>query len=277
MDLDTNNSIPPKMQKVFDAFGIPDTEIREELFRRYVSRGGQTLTIAHKEVAPIVYNDLKMPKYFRKLITDGSGTAWDELACDYLINERSIEPNSYPFMIADGNKCSEKIYNAWRGRVIIPYFRKDDLIFYQGRDIIKSDRTKYLSPSDSRDAVFFGFDELSADTDRPLYIHEGFFDAFLLKDSVASFSNKLSDTQILLLNRCHRPKVVIPDRQGDGNIIANQAVQQGWSVSFPDIGSDCKDMNDAIVKYGRLYVIKSITENTKTGFAAETAISIYCK
>ena len=277
MDFETNSSIPSKMQEVFDAFGIDDIEIKEELFKRYVARGGQTLVLAQKEVSPIKYNDLKKPPYFRKLVTDGSGTIWDELACEYLLTERSIHPTDYPFMIAEESKCSKEIYAAWKGRVIIPYYRHDDLIFYQGRDIINSDRTKYLSPPDSRDACFYGFDEIYAHTDKPLFIHEGFFDAFLLKDSVATFSNKLSDNQIIILNKCPRPKIVIPDRQGDGGIIAKQAIAQGWGVSFPDIGSDCKDINDAISKYGRLYVVKSINENIKTGYSAEIATSVYCK
>lgn len=274
---DEHKNIPDKMKKVFDAWSIPTSEFKEMLFTAFTLRANTVKVI--EELTPRVklnFNDLTLPEFFRPLSTTGEGDIYDELACEYLL-DRGIEPTGYSFMIADKKKSPILKYLDWKGRLIIPYYRHDKVVFYQGRDIINSDRTKYLSPKDSRDAVLYGFDEVYANTDKPLYIHEGFFDAFLLKDSVATFSNKFTEQQIEILNRCHRPKVVIPDRQGKGYLLANAAIDQGWSVSFPDIGSTCKDMNDAILKYGRLYVLKSIADNTTSGFAAQTMVNLYCK
>ena len=39
------------------------------------------------------------------------------------------------------------------------------------------------------------------------------------------------------------------------------AVKRGWNVAFPD-WDDCKDVGDALTKYGRLFTIKSILEST---------------
>jgi len=40
---------------------------------------------------------------------------------------------------------------------------------------------------------------------------------------------------------------------------------------------DSKDMSDAVRRFGKLYVMKSIGENTFDGFAAQSAIGIFCK
>lgn len=277
----TNHAkIPEKMQEVFDAFSIPASEFREMMFEAFKLRSEAKQELALKLIIEpklkIAYNDLKLPNFFRPLDTEGEGDIYDEIACEYLLG-RGFDPKSYPFMIADKKLSPITKYIDWKGRLIIPYYRYEDVVFYQGRDLLNSDRTKYLSPPDSRDAVFFGYDEIYADTDKPLYIHEGFFDAFLMGDSVATFSNKFTEQQIDILNRCRRPKVVIPDREGKGYLLANEAIEQGWSVSFPDIGSSCKDMNDAILKYGRLYVLKSIADNTSSGYAAQMMVNMYCK
>lgn len=272
-----HNSVPDKMLTVFDSFGIPKSDFNSAIFQGFVKRSSSsTKGTEDKPSIPLVYNNLTAPAFFKPLVTDGSGDLYDELGCEYLI-ARGIDPTSYPFISVDKDQCNTVDWIQWKGRIVIPYYRNNNLIFYQGRDMLNTDRTKYMSPKDSRDTVFYGYDELFSYTEKPLYIHEGFFDAFLVKDSVATFSNKFSEHQIEILNRCPRPKVVIPDRAGKGYLLANEAVKQGWSISFPDIGSSCKDMNDAILKYGRLYVLKSIVDNTTSGFAAETLIKMHCK
>lgn len=282
-----HTSIPDKMQTVFDAFGIPKEDFQEVIFKVFASKKSNSAKNKKEaEKNPLVYNDLKLPSYLRPLITDGTGDVYDQLACEYLEVERGIDPASYPFHIADRHECTKvdkesrirkAIWPQWKGRIVIPLYRNKKVVFYQGRDIMDTDRLKYMSPEVSRDTVLYGYEELTSSYEKPLYIHEGFFDAFLLKDSVAVLTNKMTEQQIEILNRCPRQKVVIPDRQGNGRILADDAVRLGWSVSFPDIGSDAKDMNDAIKKYGRLYVLKSVVDNTLSGFAAESAIGIYCK
>lgn len=273
-----HNSVPDKMQTVFDAFGIPKDEFASLIFKGFIQRTSGTKNAdAETPAVPLKYNNLVLPKFFRPLATDGSGDLYDELACEYLETERAVDPKSYPFMVVDKTAASQLMYKLWKGRIIIPYYRNGNLIFYQGRDILNSDRERYMSPPDSRDTVFFGYDEIYSHSDKPLYVHEGFFDAHLLGDSVATFSNKMTDQQIEILNRCRRKKVVIPDRKGMGYILAEQGLANGWSVSLPDVGESCKDINDAILKYGRLYVLRSLVENTVSGFAAETLIKLNCK
>ena len=55
------------------------------------------------------------------------------------------------------------------------------------------------------------------------------------------------------------------------------AIKRGWEVSFPD-WDECKDVGDALTKYGRLFTIRSILENT---ISNSTKIQVlarkYCK
>jgi hypothetical protein len=274
-----HNSVPDKMQAVFDAFAIPKEEFAVLIFKGFVKRtdGAKKEDSDAPDAIPLKYNNLVLPDYIRPLVTDGTGDVYDELACAYLETEREIDPKSYPFMLANKAKATPKEYEKWKGRLVIPYYRNGNLIFYQGRDILNSDRVRYTAPPDSRDTVLFGYDEIYSYSEKPLYIQEGFFDAHLLGDSVATFTNKMTEQQIEILNRCRRPKVVIPDRKGKGYILALQGLENGWSVSIPDVGESCKDINDAIIKYGRLYVLRSLVDNTVSGFAAETLIKLQCK
>lgn len=272
-----HNSVPDKMQAVFDAFGIPKEDFSALIFKGFLLRSNVDKAKSDTPSIQLKYNKLVPPSFFRPLITDGTGDVYDELACEYLETEREIDPKSYCFMLADKTDMDPKKWAKWKGRLIIPYYRNGDLIFYQGRDIIDSDRERYMMPTDPRDTAMFGYDQIYSHSDKPLYIQEGFFDAHLLGDSVAVFTNKMTDQQIEILNRCRRQKVVIPDRKGKGYILANQGLDNGWSVSIPDVGESCKDINDAIKKYGRLYVLRTLADNTAAGFAAETLIKLHCK
>jgi hypothetical protein len=42
--------------------------------------------------------------------------------------------------------------------------------------------------------------------------------------------------------------------------LINDALEYGWSISMPIWQETCKDINEAVVKYGKLFVLKSIIE-----------------
>ena len=49
---------------------------------------------------------------------------------------------------------------------------------------------------------------------------------------------------------------------------------QGWSVAFPEWEDDIKDASDAVVRYGRLFTVKSILDSIETN---ATKIKILAK
>jgi hypothetical protein len=58
--------------------------------------------------------------------------------------------------------------------------------------------------------------------------------------------------------------------------MALAVLEQGYSLSFPDIGQ-AKDINDAVVKYGRLYVEQQIlTKSTSDKYSAQLKLGLWC-
>lgn len=276
-----HNTLTKSIEKILIDFGIPQEDINrvklDLLGKKYDKKE------ATKRATSYEPQKIELPSHFKLLNYD---SVWCEVAKEYLL-ERCIDPDSYPFMISTG-VCEDldkhpkqvqlaKIKEAekWVGRVIIPIFKEDNLIFYTGRDMTGNKVKKYESPSTPKHNVIYGFDELFKDTEQPLYIVEGIFDAMVI-DGVSLLGAEMSDNQIYWLNRSHRQKVYIPDKFGDGDANAYRAIDQGWSVACPEVG-DCKDINEAVQKYGKLYVLTTINQTTKAGFAARTQVGIYCK
>jgi len=270
-----HDHMPNKMRKVLDAFGVPESEWKQCIlsspgFILGVSAANKNTKEAKKDIIP---SEIPLPDDFY-FLKDAPDT--DEMAReikDYLITERNIDPDVYPFMLLK-NKHTKR-FNKWLGRVIIPIYKDNKLIFYQGRAAYDAVR-KYEMPAYPKEKVIFGFDKLFEYTEKPLLIVEGIFDAFAI-DGVAILGNTISEYQIEWLNMSKREKIFIPDRMGDGILPARQALEYGWCIATPDIGTKCKDMDDAVKKYGKLFVIKSIMD-TKTNDPANarTALSFYC-
>jgi hypothetical protein len=46
--------------------------------------------------------------------------------------------------------------------------------------------------------------------------------------------------------------------------LVDRAVELGWSVSMPEWGNEVKDVNDAVIKYGRLGALLIIMQARET-------------
>ena len=58
--------------------------------------------------------------------------------------------------------------------------------------------------------------------------------------------------------------IIVPDTDRAGRKLVERAVELGWTVSFPVWQETCKDINEAVVKYGKLFVLKSILAARET-------------
>jgi len=88
-------------------------------------------------------------------------------------------------------------------------------------------------------------------------VTEGPVDAICV-DGVAVMSAEISASQHALINQLQREVVVIADRDDAGYRMVEQALEYGWSVSFPDWPEGVKDVNDAVKLYGKLATLYSI-------------------
>ncbi len=251
---------------VFRAFGIPDIDWQTVLYKNIGTSGSDKPTISHSSIIP---TNISLPDYFYPL-TDDANDEWCQASIEYLTS-RNIDWTQQQFYCV---RYDAKHPN-WFGRIIIPVYYHDKLVFYQGRDLTDLHARKYLNSPTPRDNILYGYHNITNDTDEPLYIVEGWFDAVPI-NGVAVFSNKLTIQQIDWLNKTNRPKVIIPDRYGNGYVLANKAIELGWKVATPFLDTDIKDVNESIVKYGLLYTIRSIQYNTWDGEQAQILTNIYC-
>jgi DNA primase len=76
--------------------------------------------------------------------------------------------------------------------------------------------------------------------------------------------NTISDAQARLIRNLGREITVVPDQDRAGIELVDRAVELGWAVSMPDWPDDVKDVNDAVIKYGRLATLLTIMAARET-------------
>ena len=280
------NAVPDKMIMVFSSFGVPDDEIKKLHLHALQEKHSSSKTEKVKENLSITPIELSFPDHFYLLSEATEKDKWAEIARYYLEDKRAICPSDYNFYLSTGipkkfdgppsqKQTFVKAAQKWAKRLIIPIYKDKKLIYYQGRDLTGTALKKYESPSASKDRVLYGFDQLFSNENKPLYVFEGFFDAFHIQ-GIALLGNELTEPQMLWLNKSRRDKVYVPDKGVSGEKNALKAIDQGWRISTPEIGN-CKDINEAIVKYGQIYVHNTLRENTHEGELAKAPLSFYCK
>lgn len=176
------------------------------------------------------------------------------LAAIEYVHRRSIDINRYNFFWTP-----EEAYNLHR-RIVIPYYYQGKTVGYTSRAIADGIKPKYWS-SHPADFVF-NLDQQQPDW-KFVIVCEGPFDAMSV-DGVSVSGAEISDTQVDQIDRLQREVIVVPDTDRTGRKLVDRAIEAGWSVSFPVWQETCKDINDAVVKYGKLFVLKSILAARET-------------
>lgn len=176
----------------------------------------------------------------------------------YLISRGFSNPFNYDFYWTPN----------YPDRVIIPFRYHNQIVGYTARRITNN-KPKYIS--EQQPGYIFNID--NQDHERKFVIVcEGPFDAISI-DGIAILGSELSDRQKLLIDTLRKEVIVVPDQDQDGHKIIEQAIEWGWTVSFPE-WEDCKDINEAVVKYGR---IKTLFMILKAKQQTELKIRLHMK
>ena len=152
-------------------------------------------------------------------------------------------------------------------RVIVPFYWKGQLIGGTGRAIESHIKPKYYNEYDGN--YVFNTDRQTPEK-KFVIVCEGPFDAMAI-DGVAILSAECNETQADIIDSLGKEVIVVPDfdvtqrksfgpKKWSGATLINQAIEYGWSVSFPIWAETCKDVSEAVEKYGKLFVLKSIIE-----------------
>jgi DNA primase len=119
------------------------------------------------------------------------------------------------------------------------------------------DRTpKYIS--NSQPGYVFGTDLQHADWTHVIVV-EGIFDALCIS-GLAVMHSTISDEQARLIRSLGREIIVVPDQDLPGIELIDRAVELGYSVSIPGWPDHIKDVNDAVIEYGRLGTLLTIMQ-----------------
>ena len=198
--------------------------------------------------------DIKLPT-FKKIELP------DEIIC--VNSSINVDKNLFPIIeyIADRGLnfndtnfyWSKKL--SYRDRLIIPFYYKNEIVGYTARTI-KNKKPKYIT--NSQPGYVFGLDEQKENYKLTL-VCEGPIDA-LLVGATSILGSEISAGQALLLNSLETKKIIVPDRDPAGKKLINQAIDLGWSVSFPNWDTKINDVSDAVNKYGRMLTLYSIIE-----------------
>lgn len=176
------------------------------------------------------------------------------------VYSRNINMQEYEFFWAD------TIENKMSYRVIVPFYWKNKLVGWTARSTEDGIKPKYFSNHEP-DFVF-NINKQSADN-KFVIVTEGVFDAMAI-DGVSVLGNNCSEIQAEIIDNLGKEVIVVPDfdqhtntnqrKVWPGQQLIEAALEYGWTVSFPLWSETCKDVSDAVNKYGKLFALKSILD-----------------
>ena len=176
-------------------------------------------------------------------------------AVDY-VRSRKINIDKYDFFWTDSTE------HSLHQRVIIPIIWEGKPIGYTSRAFTDGVKPKYYSHYEPN--VVFNTNNQQRDW-KFVIVCEGPFDAMAI-DGVAVLGNEVAEQQADIIDALGREVIVVADADKSGAKLVDAAIKYGWSVSFPvwQEDADCKDISDAVAKYGKLFVLKSIIDAKET-------------
>jgi len=173
------------------------------------------------------------------------------------LKKRGFIPDDFPFLISNSV--------VYRNRVIIPFISQDTIIGYSARSIIDNEPMRYIMKMTV--PFVFGLDFVKPEYEWVI-LTEGLFDALSVK-GLAVMHNEINEEQVNLINDLRKRIIVVPhlDKAGlvnSDNSLINVALDNDWDVSYPEW--NCKDINEAYIKYGPLFVVKHILNMATTNY-----------
>ena len=231
-----------KARKLLEWLNVPQEEIERINLESLKQKSIEGLLGERQEVINklqnIEFEDRDLPADTQEL---------NEQAIGYLKN-RCI-PLDYPFL-----------YKTMpRPGVVIPFTHDNQVVGHTTRFL--DDRTpRYIQ--DIQHGYVFGTDLQRADWQVAIVV-EGVFDALSI-NGLAVLHAEINDAQVKLIRSLGRQIIVVPDQDEAGMKLVERAVELGWAVSMPGWPDGAKDVNDAVIRLGKLGTLISIMQSAET-------------
>ena len=231
-----------KARKLLEWMNVPTEEIERINLESLKHKSIEGLLGERQEVINklqnIEFEDRDLPAETQQL---------NEFAKEYLQN-RCVSLD-YPFL-----------YKTMPRRgVVIPFTHNNQVVGHTTR--FMDDRApRYIQ--DIQPGYVFGTD-LQKPNWQTAIVVEGVFDALSI-GGLAVLHAEINDAQVRLIRSLGREVIVVPDQDAAGMKLVDRAVELGWSVSMPAWPEDVKDVNDAVIRWGRLATLLTIMQARET-------------
>jgi len=231
-----------KARKLLEWLNVPQEEIErinlESLKLKSIAGLLSDRRTVLDKIHGIEFEDRDLPTETQEL---------NEFATEYL--QKRCVPLDYPFL-----------YKTMPRRgIVIPFTHNNQVVGHTTRFL--DDRTpKYIQ--DIQPGYVFGTD-LQKSTWQSAIVVEGVFDALAI-NGLAVLHADINDAQVALIRSLGKEIVVVPDQDEAGMRLVDRAVELGWAVSMPEWPADVKDVNDAVIRWGRLATLLTIMQARET-------------
>lgn len=250
------STLSPKFKTLCQWLGANDDAIKELAFEALKTEG--------EGYVPTTFVEQKI-EFETKELPEGSMPLLDWVESAYYQDLEDLLDPAISYLVSRGfDPFDGNFYwspaPGYDSRVIIPFFYEGKIVGNTARKTTQG-RPKYLSDQHP----FFVFNtDAQVENHRYVFVVEGPFDALSI-DGVALLTNEVSEQQSRIINNMNKDVIVIPDQDRAGLTLIDQAAKLGWKVAFPTWEESVKDCADAVIKYGKLFVmvdaIKTATDN----------------
>jgi hypothetical protein len=241
-----------KAKRLLGWMGVPENEIDmlnlESLRHRSIHGILEDRQRTFNALSAIDFEEADDFPPFSEVVTPEHPLYWD------YIRRRGV-PEDFPIMTSiktDGVHWT-------RPFVLVPFTYNNKVIGWTAR-FLDDKQPRYINHS--QPGYVFGTDLQHADWQHVL-VMEGIFDALSI-GGLAVMHNTISDAQARLIRSLGREVTVVPDQDTAGVELIDRAVELGWAVSIPEWPEGCKDVNDAVIKLGRLGALLTIMASRET-------------
>ena len=231
-----------KARKLLEWLNVPREEIERINLESLKHKSMEGLLSERQEIVnrlqSIEFEDRDLPTITQPL---------NEQALYYL-QQRKI-PTDYPFL-----------YKTMpRPGVVIPFTYNNQVVGHTTRFL--DDRTpRYIQ--DIQHGYVFGTDLQKSNWQYAIVV-EGVFDALSI-NGLAVLHAEINDAQVKLIRSLGREVIVVPDQDEAGMKLVDRAIELGWAVSMPDWPNDIKDVNDAVICWGKAATLLTIVQAKET-------------
>ena len=231
-----------KARKLLEWMNVPQEEIErinlESLKHKSIEGLIQERQVVADRIQGIEFEERDLPAETQPLSATGEA----------YLRSRKL-PIDYPFL-----------YKTMpRPGIVIPFTYDNQIVGHTTRFL--DERTpRYIQ--DIQHGYVFGTD-LQKNNWQYAIVVEGVFDALSI-NGLAVLHAEINDAQVKLIRSLGKEVIVVPDQDEAGMKLVDRAVELGWAVSIPEWPDGIKDVNDAVIRLGRLGTLLIILEAKET-------------